>query len=775
MTSVSDQFWSRLLRLTTLRFGSLSMRIGLLYAGLFTAVLSLVVILASGGLMQFAETAATRDLQSNARVFDEILDLRAQQMRQSADVLAMDFGFREAVATQDSETITSALESLRNRSKAEMAFVITLDGEVLSQGRTGVPDPLSLWYRLDEGQTRGIIEANNHLALAAASKIEAPDLIGWLVIAQPLDREELDKLVDLAAIDLNAQVVRSSEQPKWLSERPTGRVFDAVGDDRFLYHLSDLPVLADGIAPQLVLRHSLSETVAQYTMLQWLLMGLGGAGLALVLALSWRVARSVTGPLGKLDEATRAFSEGREVALDIDTADEVGRLASSFNAMVDAIEERERKIIHVGLHDGLTGLPNRKLFTEQLGSLLARRRGHERLLVAYIDLDDFKVVNDTMGHPTGDALLRNVADHLCEALPDALAARLGGDEFAILIDDIEPDANLARIAEDLRGHLNRSIELESQSFELSASLGIAIAPNDGEDGTPLMKNADLALYRAKNEGKSSYHFFEPALDEQARRRRKMELDLRRGLKEGHFEVHFQPLFSVAEERITGFEALVRWNHPEDGRISPAEFIPLAEETGLIVQLGEWVLRDACRQAGNWPQDVSVAVNISPKQFAYPGLSSAILQALTSSGLAPNRLELEITESIFIADIEKTMETLHGLRNLGVRIALDDFGTGYSSLSYLRSFPFDKVKIDRSFVEDLGGEGTGHAVIRAITALADALGMDTLAEGVEIEEQYDILAREGCQYIQGYLFSRPIPGAEVAAMLTGEAQPIKRVG
>ena len=255
----------------------------------------------------------------------------------------------------------------------------------------------------------------------------------------------------------------------------------------------------------------------------------------------------------------------------------------------------------------------------------------------------------------------------------------------------------------------------------------------------------------------------------------MELDLRRGLKEGHFEVHFQPLFSVAEERITGFEALVRWNHQEDGRISPAEFIPLAEETGLIVQLGEWVLRDACRQAGNWPQDVSVAVNISPKQFAYPGLSSAILQALTSSGLAPNRLELEITESIFIADIEKTMETLHGLRNLGVRIALDDFGTGYSSLSYLRSFPFDKVKIDRSFVEDLGGEGTGHAVIRAITALADALGMDTLAEGVEIEEQYDILAREGCQYIQGYLFSRPIPGAEVAAMLTGEAQPIKRVG
>ena len=279
-----------------------------------------------------------------------------------------------------------------------------------------------------------------------------------------------------------------------------------------------------------------------------------------------------------------------------------------------------------------------------------------------------------------------------------------------------------------------------------------------------MKNADLALYRAKHEGKSTYHFFEPSLDEAARCRRQMELDLRAAIKEGGFELNFQPLYSLAERRLTGFEALIRWNHPTRGRISPAEFIPLAEETGLIIPIGEWVLREACHHAGTWPDDVSVAVNVSPKQFAATGIASTVLSALSASGLPPRRLELEITESVFIADVDMTMATLHSLRNIGVRIALDDFGTGYSSLSYLRSFPFDKVKIDKSFVEDLGTSKNGHAMIRAITTLANALGMETLAEGVEDIAQFEVLEREGCQNIQGYLFSRPVAADAVAGLL-----------
>ncbi|MFO6430520.1 putative bifunctional diguanylate cyclase/phosphodiesterase [Erythrobacter sp. W302b] len=753
-----------LARLKALRFGALSTRIALLYAGLFALVLGLVVSLAAGALARFGEASAARDLAANARVFDEILAARARQMGDQADVLAHDFGFREAVATGDAPTIASALTSLEGRVRSDMAFVLTLEGEVLAADATGVPLPETMWTQLDKGGKRGIIRSEQGFALAAAAPVEAPDLIGWLVIAQPLDRDELDRLVELAPISLEASVVDAARQPAWLRDASADRVFEREEKSRFLYHVSDLAVLQDGIAPRLVLRHSLAESLAAYASLKSWLIILASGGIVLVLGLSWKVARGVTEPLKQLDEATRLIGEGREVSLTVDTDDEIGRLAGSFNQMVAAIEERERQIIHVGLHDGLTGLPNRKLFTEQLANTLSRRRVGEQVMVAYVDLDDFKMVNDTLGHPAGDALLRIVADHLREELPDALLARLGGDEFAILIDGIDDKASLGNIADALQRCFDRPVSINDQQVSCGASIGIAMAPGDGEDGNTLMKNADLALYRAKHEGKSTYHFFEPALDEAARQRRQLELDLRAAIKEGGFELNFQPLYSLAERRLTGFEALIRWNHPTRGRVNPAEFIPLAEETGLIIPIGEWVLREACRQASGWPGDVSVAVNVSPKQFAATSIASTVLSALSASGLAPQRLELEITESIFIADVDATLATLHSLRNLGVKIALDDFGTGYSSLSYLRSFPFDKVKIDKSFVEDLGTSSNGHAMIRAITTLANALGMETLAEGVEDIAQFEVLEREGCQNIQGYLFSRPVAANAVAGLL-----------
>ncbi len=754
--------------LSGFRLDTLSARIALLYAALFALVLGLVVTLAVGGLSRFGEASAARDLAANARVFDEILAARARQMGDQADVLARDFGFREAVATGDAPTIASALSSLETRVRADGAFVLTLDGEVLAADSTGMPAPETLRKRLEDGSKRGIIasgtSADGGLALAAAAPIEAPDLIGWLVIAQPLDRAELDRLVELAPISLEASVVEATRQPRWLRNARADAVFEREETERLLYHVSDLAVLQDGIAPRLVLRHSLEQSLAAYASLKWWLIVLAAGGIVLVLGLSWKVARSVTEPLHQLDEATRLIGEGREVSLAIRTGDEIGRLAQSFNQMVAAIDERERRIIHVGLHDGLTGLPNRKLFTEQLVNVLARRRTGEQVMIAYVDLDDFKMVNDTLGHPAGDALLRLVADHLREDLPDALIARLGGDEFAILIDGIADKASLGNIADSLQRSFDRPLSINGQHASCGASIGIAMAPGDGEDGITLMKNADLALYRAKHEGKSTYHFFEPALDEAARQRRQLELDLRAAIREGGFELNFQPLYSLAEKRLTGFEALIRWNHPTRGRVSPAEFIPLAEETGLIIPIGEWVLREACHQACTWPADVTVAVNVSPKQFAATGIAATVLSALSASGLSPHRLELEITESIFIADVDMTLATLHSLRNIGVKIALDDFGTGYSSLSYLRSFPFDKVKIDRSFVEDLGTSSNGHAMIRAITTLANALGMETLAEGVEDIAQFEVLEREGCQNIQGYLFSRPVAADAVAGLL-----------
>ncbi|QPC98168.1 putative bifunctional diguanylate cyclase/phosphodiesterase [Qipengyuania soli] len=749
-------------RIDILRFGSLKLRMAALYAALFAAVLAVILIIAGQGIARFAENASTRDLAANARVFDEILELRARQMRSTTDVLSRDFGFREAVATNDRPTIASALDSLRARSSGGSAFVVGYDATLTGSTGDPMPDPMSLWESLDEGKEFGVIMQGDRLALATASPVEVPDLVGWLVVTQPLDDAELARLTRLAAVDLDASVVRLSRIPDAIGAAPLGEVFEREEGERMLYRVSALPSLEDSLNPRLVLRHSLTRSLAEYSGIRWLLAALAIAGLLLVVALSWRVAKTITAPLRKLDEATRLVSAGEKVEVSVDTNDEIGRLAGSFNAMIEAIEEREKEIVHVGLHDGLTSLPNRKLFLEQLALSLARRKNDHKVMVVYADLDDFKVVNDTLGHPAGDTLLRNVAEHLRGSLADATIARLGGDEFAILIDGIAPSVDLNTLAGQVQACFMRWIEIEGQKADCSASLGIAVAPGDGDDGITLMKHADLALYRAKREGKCCYHFFEPALDEQARQRRQMELDLRRAISEGEFELYFQPLYSLSEERLKGFEALIRWNHPTKGMVSPNDFIPLAEETGLILPIGEWVVREACHQASRWEDGLSVAVNISPKQFTSPDLVTKILNAIAASGIGANRLELEITESIFIAQVDKTMAILHQLRALGVRIALDDFGTGYSSLSYLRSFPFDKVKIDRSFVTDLATGENGHAIIRAITTLAEALGMETLAEGVEDEQQLEILRREGCRSIQGFLLSRPMSASQVLA-------------
>jgi diguanylate cyclase (GGDEF)-like protein len=737
------------------RFRSLKLRIAVAYAALFALVLAAVVLLAGNGIARFGENSASRDLAANARVFDEIIALRAQQMRGSTDILSRDFGFREAVATHDDATIESALLSLRQRSRSAAAFVVGLDGSIVGSSDAALPAVEDLWDALDAGQERGVIRLGEKLALAAASPVETPDTIGWLVMAQPLDAAEMKRLSRLAAVDIDARVLPASRLPTALSNATLGNVVETDDGDRILHHVTALPALQQGLRPRLLLNHSLSEALAEYSGLQWLLAALAAAGLSLVVVLSWRVARTITSPLRALDAATRRLGEGKDAKVEITSEDEIGRLGASFNTMVDAIAERERQITHVALHDGLTNLPNRKLFVEQLDHALLRRRDDMQLMVVYVDLDDFKVVNDTLGHPAGDALLRNVAAHLQDVLGDAIVARLGGDEFAILLSDLPATENLAALADRLQDCFDRSIVIDGQQADASASLGIAVAPADGVDGITLMKNADLALYRAKRDGKSTYQFFERSLDEQARYRRQMELDLRLAIRDGGFELHFQPLYSLQEERLKAFEALIRWPHPERGMISPAEFIPLAEETGLIVQIGEWVVREACRQAASWPGDLAVAVNISPKQFLSPNLATVVLSALATSGLPATRLELEITESIFISNVERTLDALHGLRKLGVRIALDDFGTGYSSLSYLRSFPFDKLKIDQSFVRDLTAGGNANAVIRAITTLADALGMETLAEGVEDEAQAEILRQEGCRQIQGYLLSKPI--------------------
>ena len=430
----------------------------------------------------------------------------------------------------------------------------------------------------------------------------------------------------------------------------------------------------------------------------------------------------------------------------------------------------EVKIEYMAHHDALTGLANRVLLNQRLEQALARAHRKEMLAVHHLDLDQFKAVNDTFGHPVGDRLLNLVAERLRAVVRETdTIARMGGDEFVIVQAQIAEAADATALAERIVHRVSQPYDIDGQQAVIGVSIGIAVGPGDGISADMLLRNADLALNRAKGEGRGTFRFFEPAMDMQMQARRTMEQDLRRALSGGEFELHYQPVVNLAQDEISGFEALIRWNHPTQGMVSPASFIPLAEEIGFIVPIGEWVIRQACATAARWPGNLKVAVNISAVQFRNPGLSEVIVNALAASGLDPARLEIEITESVLLQNREATLAVLHQLRALGVRIALDDFGTGYSSLTYLQCFPFDKIKIDRSFVKDITENSGSLNIVRAVAALARGMGMAATAEGVETREQLDSITSEGCTEMQGFLFSRPLPALEIERLfLSGRA-------
>ena len=437
-------------------------------------------------------------------------------------------------------------------------------------------------------------------------------------------------------------------------------------------------------------------------------------------------------------------------------------------ATIEDITERRRadeKIAHLAHYDGLTDLPNRILFRERLEQSLKAIRPGEQLAVLYIDIDEFKSVNDALGHPIGDELLKGVAERLRGCLKETdVAARLGGDEFAIIQTAIKDRSETTRLVDEIHSAIRQPLECMGHLITTDASIGIALAPGDGVDLDQLLKNADLALYGAKGDGRRTYRFFEAGMDQRARARRSLELELRQAISDGSLETYYQPVVNIEDGKISSCEALLRWRHPERGMISPAEFIPIAEDSGLINQLGLWVLNTACAEAATWPDHVRVAVNVSPVQFRSPSLALNVAAALAACGLPASRLELEITEAVLIRDDEAALDMLHQLRKLGVRIALDDFGTGYSSLSYLQRFPFDKIKIDRSFIRDIAGPGASSSIVQAVVNIAAASDMTTTAEGVETEQQRNLLYILGCTEMQGYLFSPAIPAAEVRRLL-----------
>ncbi|KQS04968.1 diguanylate cyclase [Sphingomonas sp. Leaf357] len=770
-------------------FRHLRTRLAVLYAGLFAIALIVVAIVAQVMIRAHAQASVRAELSTSGTVYDRIWALRAKSLTGSADVLARDFGFRTAVASGDRPTIASAVANLRTRAGVANAFVVETSGDVIGDGPADLRAALTaLPSRFVNGTNNAVIASGAGTYRLIVAPIMAPVQIGQVVFAVPLDAAEMRALERLSAIPLTATMLHRRADGHWAT---TDRV--AAGDaalDRFVagaiqsagaapatldlpggksFALA-IPLAGRGTTPEaaLLLSYPLDKALASYRSLQIGIALAGVMGLILVLLGSRRLASGIARPIAALDAAAKALEEGSRAELKVEGSDEIARLAESFNTMSAGILEREHRITHLAFHDSLTGLPNRTYFRQQLESALIRSpKMGEKAAVLCLDLDGFKGVNDTLGHPIGDALLRQVGLMLADLVRDGTVSRLGGDEFAIILAGRLDDDRPRALSQEIIDQFRKPVLVDGHQIATGVSIGIAIGPGDGADADLLLKSADLALYRAKQDGRGVFRFFEPALDAAARKRRQLELDLREAILTGQFRLNYQPIFDLAKDRIGCFESLLRWEHPVRGNVSPVEFIPVAEETGLIVAIGEWVMHEACRQAAEWPAHVRVAVNVSPLQFRNSGFSNIIFQALTRSGLPANRLEIEITESVFLDGETGVLQVLHQLRGMGVRIALDDFGTGYSSLSYLRSFPFDKIKIDKSFVDRVAQDESSAAIVHAIVDLARALKMETTAEGVEDREQLNELRGQGCSSIQGYWFSRPIEGDAVMDMLAGK--------
>ena len=520
----------------------------------------------------------------------------------------------------------------------------------------------------------------------------------------------------------------------------------------------------------------------------WAMYLAGATGLVcivLVGAFGARLASSVTGRLKRLQHGLDLVANGAyEMRLSVERRDEIGMLTSAFNAMADDLRtgrdrlflemEKERataqQVEYLAFHDRLTGLPNRSMFSSVLERGLKEAKRYDRQLgLFFIDLDRFKDINDTLGHEAGDQLLQEVARRLGSSLRDSdCVARLGGDEFVVILPDATDRDSLGAVAQKILGAIARPIPIHGQQFRMTASVGISVFPTDGADEPTLMKHADIAMYQAKEDGKNGFAFYSAEMNRNSIERLALESHLRHALEEQQFEVHYQPKIDCRTGNLTGLEALLRWKHPTLGNVSPATFIPVAEETGLIVPLGLWVLEAACCQHMAWRAQcvtpLSIAVNLSARQFSHPRLLEDVRDVLARTGMEADYLEVEITESMLMRDVEQAITVLRAFKAMGIRVSVDDFGTGYSSLSTLKRFPVDCIKVDRSFIREVPSNDGDRAIANAIIAMGKTLGLSVVAEGVERIDQVDFLREHGCDELQGYYFSRPLAAADIPALV-----------
>ncbi len=778
------------------RLSSLGSRLVIFLVVLLVLVQGLGAFLVNQANSQIARETIDQELVQGERVFRQLLAQNQARLEQGAAILSADFAFRQAIATNDTGTIVSVLRNHGARVGATVMTLVSLDKVVIADTREGarLGSPFGFPALVDAssaaGKASSIVLAGDRLHQLVVVPVLAPDPIAFVGLAFEVDDATARELNQLTALEVSflsrageaGWRLHASTLPVGLREplasalsgmvatgSPLGGI-DLMGE-QYETRLAEL-ASAERARVMAVLQKPLAVGLAPFRRISTAFFWLAASGLVMLVAGSLLIARTITRPVARLAAAAQRVQQGDYTRhADPHHGDEIGQLSDSFNHMLDGIESREKEILRLAYEDGLTGLPNRAMFNEQLGQAvrLARR---EKLSVAVLlfDMDRFKAINDTLGHPVGDQALREVGARVRKALRDSdVVARLGGDEFAILLATGSSEHAMRVVAEKIHKALEDPLVIEGQSMDIAASIGIACFPEHGEDANALMRAADVAMYAAKR-GKIGFAVYDPAYDERRQEFLTLLGELRRAVEAGELVLHYQPKMNLVENRVTSVEALVRWRHPQRGFVPPSEFIPFAEQTGYIGAITRWVLTRAIQQAGDWHRaglGIRMSVNISARDLrTEDSLVQYVWAALIAAELPPGMLCLEITESGLMDDPRSSQATLRKLRDLGIMTSIDDYGTGYSSLAYIKQLAVNELKIDRTFVAGMEADQRNAAIVRSTIELGHNLGLTVVAEGVETDHEVAQLRRFGCDMAQGYHFARPMTAEALESWLGG---------
>ena len=775
------------------RLSSLGSRLAIFFVALLLLVNGVGAFLVLEANSQIARQAIDQELERGERVFRQVLTQNQARLEQGAAILSADFAFRQAIATNNTGTILSVLRNHGARAGATVMTLIALDKTVVADTsddtRIGKPFafPALVEAGSGEGKASSIVLLADRLHQLVVVPVLAPDPIAYVGLAFEVDdraARELNQVTGLevsflSGLDGNGWRLHASTLAPPLREsllaalsaRASNATLGEVDLQGEAYETRIVPLASPhGARVAALLQKPLAVGLAPFRRIRDAYFWLAVAGLAMLVAGSLVIARSITRPVARLADAARRVQEGDYTRHEPPRInDEIGQLAVSFNHMLDGIESREREILRLAYEDGLTGLPNRAMFNQQLEQAVrTARRASQPVGVLLFDMDRFKTINDTLGHPVGDQALREVGLRVRTALRDSdVVARLGGDEFAILLATGASEHALEFVAGKILGALEAPLVIDGQSMDIAASIGIARYPEHGEDAASLLRAADVAMYAAKRD-KGGYAVYDPAHDERRQEFLTLLGELRHAVEVGELVLHYQPKVSLEDNRMSSVEALVRWRHPQRGFVPPSEFIPFAEQTGYISAITRWVVRAAVKQAGEWNREglgIRMCVNVSARDLRNEdSLVQYVWAALLEAELPPGMLCLEITESGLMDDPKSAQSTLRKLRDLGIATSIDDYGTGYSSLAYIKQLAVNELKIDRTFVAGMEADRRNAAIVRSTIELGHNLGLTVVAEGVETDHELEELRRFGCDMAQGFLYARPMAAEALSGWL-----------